>query len=289
MIRILNGEPKTFVLDTARTSYVFAVTESGHLEHLFYGAKIAVEKPEDCQAFREKKEFEIGNAIAYSKLHPKVLLEDMCLEMSSGGHGDVREPFVALIYPDGSRSSDFLFDSCEMTDTPPVYENLPLAYTDSEEHLCVTLKDGDLTLELHYRVFADCDVITRSARLINSGKEPVRVERLMSMQLDLPLSGCGVTSFHGAWAREMNRSTTILNAGKFVVEARTGCSSNRTSRTPTSAAAASTASIWFTAAATTPPPRSMPTAKRGLSAVSSRRALAGCSKPVSALKRPRRL
>ncbi len=227
MIRILNGEPKTFVLDTARTSYVFAVTESGHLEHLFYGAKIAVEKPEDCQAFREKKEFEIGNAIAYSKLHPKVLLEDMCLEMSSGGHGDVREPFVALIYPDGSRSSDFLFDSCEITDTPPVYENLPLAYTDREEHLCVTLKDGDLTLELHYRVFADCDVITRSARLINSGKEPVRVERLMSMQLDLPLSGCGVTSFHGAWAREMNRSTTILNAGKFVVEARTGCSSNR--------------------------------------------------------------
>ena len=90
MIRILNGEPKTFVLDTERTSYIFAVTESGHLEHLWYGAKLAAEQPEDCAAFREKKEFEIGNGIVYSKLYPKVMLEDMCLEMSSGGHGDVR-------------------------------------------------------------------------------------------------------------------------------------------------------------------------------------------------------
>ena len=198
MIRILNGEPKTFVLETERTSYVFAVTASGHLEHLFYGAKIAVDKPEDCAAFREKREFEIGNAIAYSKLYPKVLLEDMCLEMSSAGHGDIREPFVEVVYPDGSRSSDFLFDSFEITDMPPVYENLPLSYTDKEEHLCLTLKDGDLRLELHYRVFADCDVMTRSARLINNGKEPVQVERLMSMQIDMPFGGVGVTSFHGA-------------------------------------------------------------------------------------------
>ena len=227
MIRILNGEPKTFVLETERTSYVFAVTESGHLEHLFYGAKIAVDKPEDCAAFREKREFEIGNAIAYSKLYPKVLLEDMCLEMSSAGHGDIREPFVEVVYPDGSRSSDFLFDSFEITDMPPVYENLPLSYTDKEEHLCLTLKDGDLRLELHYRVFADCDVMTRSARLINNGKEPVQVERLMSMQIDMPFGGVGVTSFHGAWAREMNRSTLTLGAGKYVVESRTGCSSNR--------------------------------------------------------------
>lgn len=227
MIRILNGEPKTFVLDTERTSYIFAVTESGHLEHLWYGAKLAAEQPEDCAAFREKKEFEIGNGIVYSKLYPKVMLEDMCLEMSSGGHGDVREPFAELVYPDGSRSSDFLFDSFEISGEPPVYENLPLSHTDREEHLCVTLKDGDLTLELHYRVFADCDVIARSARLINGGKDPVRVERLMSLQLDLPVSGCALTSFHGAWIREMNRSTVTLDAGKYVVESRTGSSSNR--------------------------------------------------------------
>ena len=36
-----------------------------------------------------------------------------------------------------------------------------------------------------------------------------------------------VTSFHGAWAREMNKNTATLTAGKFVIESRTGCSSNR--------------------------------------------------------------
>ena len=111
MIRLLKGSRPAFALDTKSTTYVFAVTESGHLEHLYYGGKIQVESAAECEVFREKREFELGNSIAYSKKHPKVLLEYMCLEMSSQGHGDVREPFLELVYPDGSRSSDFLYDS----------------------------------------------------------------------------------------------------------------------------------------------------------------------------------
>lgn len=49
----------------------------------------------------------------------------------------------------------------------------------------------------------------------------------MSAQIDIPFSGVCVTSFHGAWAREMNKNTASLTAGKFVVESRAGCSSSR--------------------------------------------------------------
>ena len=153
MIRLLQGDRPAFALETKNTSYVFAVTESGHPEHLYYGGKIPLESAADCEVFREKREFELGNSIVYSKKHPKVLLEDMCLEMSSQGHGDVREPFLELVYPDGSRSSDFLYDSYKIDGEDLGFKTLPTAYypDGNGERLCVILRDGELTLELYYR------------------------------------------------------------------------------------------------------------------------------------------
>ena len=229
MIQKLKGDFPTFVLDTARTTYVFAVTPSGHLEHLYYGGRIALSNATDCDVFREKREFETGNSIAYSKEHPTVLLEDMCLEFSAAGHGDVREPFLSLVRADGSRSCDFLYADAVIDSKNSDFLTLPSSYAENgkAEHLCVSLTDGELMLELHYRVYPECDAITRSARLRNQGKETVVLERMLSTQIDIPFSGVCVTSFHGAWAREMNKSTLALDAGKYVIESRTGCSSNR--------------------------------------------------------------
>lgn len=230
MIRKLTGERPAFALETRDTTYVFAVTESGHLEHLYYGSKIVLNSLEECEVFREKREFELGNSIVYSKEHPTTLPEDMCLEMSAPGHGDVREPFLELVLSDGSRSADFLFDDYAISGGELDFKTLPTAYypDGKGEQLCVKLKDNGLLLELIYRVFPECDVITRSARLTNNSGGEIAVERLLSSQLDIPFSGAAITSFHGAWAREMNKSTVTLGAGKFVIESRTGCSSNRT-------------------------------------------------------------
>ena len=229
MIRRLEGEEPAFVLETDNTSYIFSVTSSGHAEHLYYGKRIAPKSAGECAAFRERREFEPGSCIVYSGRHPAVVLEDMCLEASAMGHGDVGEPFVGLVYPDGSRSVDLTFDSFIIDDKASDLHALPTAYSADKrpEHLCIVLKDGEITLELHYRVYSECDVITRSARLINNGDGTVEAERLMSMQLDLPFGEFAVTSFHGAWAREMDRTVVQLGAGKYVNESRTGCSSNR--------------------------------------------------------------
>lgn len=229
MIRYLDGERPVFALETDNTSYIFSVAASGHLEHLWYGARVPLESAADVDVFREKRAFELGNVIAYSKEHPTVLLEDMCLEVSSPGHGDVREPSVELVKPDGSRSADFRYSGYEILAEKPALQTLPSsrAAAGESESLRVDLTDGDLTLSLLYTVFPACDVLTRSAVLTNNGSGAVTVLRLLSAQLDLPLCGVSVSSFHGAWAREMNRSAVTLNAGKFVVESRAGCSSSR--------------------------------------------------------------
>ena len=229
-IKRFNLDHPAFALDTERTTYAFRVAPSGHLEHLYYGARITL-TADTVNALAERRAFEPGNVIRYRDKDSVTVLEDMMQEIGSVGHGDLGEPTVELVYPDGGRATDFLFESAEITDDKSPFDTLPGSYDESGavEHLAVTLRDKrcGARLELHYFVYPECDVITRSAKLTNDGEGDIALERLMSLRLDLPAAPYAVTSFHGAWAREMSRSTIVLDAGNFVSGSRAGYSSSR--------------------------------------------------------------
>ncbi|MGN0504943.1 MAG: alpha-galactosidase [Lachnospiraceae bacterium] len=232
MIRRLGETRPVFVLDTAKTTYCFRVMETGHLEHLYYGRRITIEDMPETLV--EKYAFVPGNTNPYDKEHPGVTLENVRLEVSSYGRGDIREPFVEVVHADGSYSSDFVFVSAEAGSTGGTEQEvrqLPGSYDEQNEveELCIVLKDGQygLTLKLFYRVFEDCDVITRRAVLLNESEESVRLTRLMSTQLDFDTAEYVFTRFTGAWAREMRRTDTPAQAGKQVNAAYAGVSSNR--------------------------------------------------------------
>ena len=224
MIEIKNN---VYSLQTNNTTYCFRVLSTGHLEHLYYGKKIANMNGE---ALGYKKAQAAGNTATLDDA-VNISLEDICLEMSSYGKGDIRDPFVEITHANGSFTSDFRFKSSATDNGKAPFKTLPGSYgTESEiEHLLITLEDKnyDLILELHYYVFADKDVITRSAKLINNSSEIHTIDRLMSMQLDL--IGCDyvVTSFHRNWAREMDKYMTPVKAGRFVNYSYTGTSSSR--------------------------------------------------------------
>ncbi len=226
MIRY-DDDNKYFQLDTKNTSYCMAVNETGQVEHLYYGPKIKVDVP---QAMQEKQALTPGNCNAYDKEH-SISLENSCMEYSSLGKGDIREPFVDIVYEDGSFTSDFVFAFSKMTKGKPEFKTLPGSYSDenNQDHLLISLKDknSDATLELHYYVYEEEDVITRSAKLINTTNETLKLRRLMSLQLDLDDIGYKVTSFHGGWTKEMNRQESVVNGGKFVNSTYCGCSSSR--------------------------------------------------------------
>ena len=230
MIRRLEGQYPAFLLDTDNTTYIFRVNASKHLEHLYYGKKITVSSLDDLFAITQKREFQLGNVICYSNEDKTEILEDVCLEISSLGKGDIREPFIELVHSDGSTTCDFVFSDAEISNTKVPLESLPSSYSENGEveHLTVTLcdKSYDIKLELHYCVYPECDCITRSAKIVG-GAEAFKIKRLMSLQLDLFGDDYSVTSFHGAWAREMQKSTLNLSSGKFVIESRAGVSSSR--------------------------------------------------------------
>ena len=224
---MITVENQLFSLHTRHTSYLFRVMETGHLEHLYYGRKIHPA----IDGLMEQHAFAPGNTNIYDSGHPQFSLEDTCLEMSSLGKGDIREPFVELTLSDGSETSDFLFEKFEQGTGKEEFETLPGSYDESGEveWLGVTLRDKNsgVILELHYYVYEDCDVITRSAKLINESGDVVKLNRLMSLQLDLEPSDYVFTTFHGAWAREMGRTDVRLVPGKYVNASYTGTSSSR--------------------------------------------------------------
>ena len=180
MIRVWN---KTFVFDTKNTTYCFRVLETGQLEHLYYGRKLVITEEEDTASLAEKHAFAPGNTVLYDNEHTQYSLEDMRLEMSSLGKGDIREPFVEIVYHDGGRTSDFVYESYEILDNRKPLETLPDAYEETlpVPELIVKMRDRNygLTLELHYCVFEERDVITRYAKLINTSEQPVELKRLM--------------------------------------------------------------------------------------------------------------
>ena len=230
MIEYIDG---AFGLHTENTSYVFAVLPTGQLEHLYYGKRIRLNKGA-VAALREKHSFAPGNTVIYDNEHPQYSLEDMKLEMSSQGKGDIREPFIEIEYPDGSRTSDFIYKGYEIINGKPELDTLPSSYCDENQAdeaitLKITLVDRHypVELELFYYVYEKENVICRSSRLINNGDDSIEVKRLMSLMLDMDGEGYVMSTFNGAWAREMNRHDTVVTAGKLINSSYTGTSSSR--------------------------------------------------------------
>ncbi|MBE5912733.1 MAG: alpha-galactosidase [Pseudobutyrivibrio ruminis] len=225
---MIKADGKVFFLNTKSTTYAFRVMETGQLEHMYYGRLINCDEP---SVLKEKRAFAPGNTITYDDAHQDLTLEDVRLELSAIGKGDLREPMLEVVCADGSTSLDFVYDSYEVISGKPEFKTLPSSYDESGkvETLNVTMKDKNhgFTLILSYSVFEECDVITRSAKFINTSDESVRLTRMLSMLMDYDHPGMKITSFHGGWTREMNKSDIVLPAGKFVNASFTGTSSNR--------------------------------------------------------------
>ena len=226
MISIFHDD--TFVLDTKDTTYAFRVCPTGQLEHLYYGPYIHVDSDTDLS---ESHTNQHGNAVVYDTEHQAYSLEDIDSEAAFYGKGDIREAMIEIEAPDGSSTLDFVFDSSELLDEKKNFETMPTSYDfdGDSDHLVVRLKDKNhgYVLEMYYSTFNECDVITRSAVFKNESDNRVILKKAMGALIDFPEAGYRITSFHGGWTNEMNRTDTVLSGGKFVNSSFTGTSSSR--------------------------------------------------------------
>lgn len=225
---MIKNKNNIFSLETKNTTYSFHILPSGHLEHLYYGNKLDIFQ--GYQAIVPKCAYPEGNLIVYDEKHPTIALENRNLEISTSGKGDIREPMVSLVFSDGSTTCDFLYKEYRIQQKQ-LLTTLASSYDETNESqtLIIVLDDVNhpVQLELHYTVFYESDVIVRSTKVINNGKDDIKIERLLSAQLDLDNGPFIFTTFKGAWVREMNRQDTKCLQGIVVNDSKAGVSSSR--------------------------------------------------------------
>ena len=217
-----------FALDTDRTSYIFRVTKFRHLEHIHYGERV---RASDAEALSVKHDIQLGSSVMYDESDDCYCLDNLCLEWSGVGRGDYRQTPIEVKMPDGSFSSDFLYDSHEIVRGCLPMHSLPAAYDDENaaQTLIIRMRERDraVTLELYYTVFPASNVISRRCVIKNNCEGDISLRRIMSMSLDMPDRGFLMHSFDGGWIKETHRHVRPVEYGIYVNSSTTGASSNR--------------------------------------------------------------
>ncbi len=217
------SEDRIFHLGNGRISYVLNVSAEGVVEHKHFGQAIT---RVDNLPRTEKRVHR--SCVLHHQDVPNYNLNDVAQEFPLFGTSDQREPALHIVNDDGNTTQVFRYVSHEVSEAKPALSGLPSARGDDSQSLILTLHDDvvNLSLELSYTVYADHDVVTRSARLINNSDVAVSIDKIASTCLDLPADDYDLLHLKGTWARELNEDRFALPKGRFSIDSATGTSGN---------------------------------------------------------------
>ena len=221
-----NEEKKIFRLDTEKSTYVMGVSPEGFLGHIYYGDRLFMEADNYLLRMEEPP-----YTPSVNKREKSAFLDFFPMEYPTGGIGDYRESCLNIRNAAGNMGCELHYTGHEIYKGKKGLKGLPatIATEDEAETLEITLKDADLDLEvvLSYTAFEKENVITRSVRVQNQGKEDLRIEKILSACLDMDNENFSMLSLHGTWARERHIQTGELHYGKQVISSARGESSHQ--------------------------------------------------------------
>ena len=221
-------ETKHLILETKNTGYHMKIDLLGYLQHMYYGPKPG--QDDLSYAFRYYDRGFSGNPYAVQD-DRTYSLDSMAQEYTSFGVGDFRVNSIAASCSDGSRCAEFKYVSHEIISGKYSIPGLPSVYDEEgkAQTLIVTLIDNaaNIGIKLYYGVFEELDVITRSAEIINTGKEMVWLRKASSMCLELPYGNWDMMHFHGRHCMERQPERIRLFHGVHTLISGRGMSSHQ--------------------------------------------------------------
>lgn len=218
---------RTFHLYNDSFSYIIKILNEGLPVCLYYGSRIQDRESFDNLMERAARPMSVmwhDDDLTFSEEHARQ-------EYPAPLHGDMRNGAIDLVQPNGSRIVEFVYTGHEIIDGKPGMDPLPACYVENEveaKTLILFLQDELLgcTLELHYSIYENLPVICRHAVIRNDSDQTYRLERMMSLALDLPDDEWQRIVLAGAWARERNIEVSDLHTGSQSIYSLRGHSSH---------------------------------------------------------------
>ena len=204
MAILVKENGRLFQLQTKDSSYQMYADEKDVLLHTYYGKRIESENLSDL-IFQADVGFsgnppEAGEDRTYS-------LDCLPQELAGSGVGDYRQDCIRIRHGDGSVAADFRFAGYKILQGSLKIPGMPSLYDTEKERgqtLVIAMKEraSDLVVYLYYGIFEDENVITRSLRVENCGKEAVVLEQCLSLCLDFQYGDYDLVTFCGRHAME---------------------------------------------------------------------------------------
>ncbi|MBN9392416.1 MAG: alpha-galactosidase [Chloroflexi bacterium] len=189
-------EQSLFLLETDNTAYAILLAPHGQLIHTYWGEKLPFpdDYPGQPHNVAHSSFGTWGNDLAAELPVPYNILE--------------LEPSIRLSFADGTRDLRLKY----------------VKHSIEGENLTIDLKDEfyGLELQLGYRVFPDCDILTRRVSLINTGQESIRLDEVLSGNVLLPDDKGDYRFSHlsGAHMIEFQLDREPVQPGRKVIEGR---------------------------------------------------------------------
>ena len=218
---------RLFTIDTKNTTYQMKADHYGVLLHLYYGRRTAGSM-EYLLTYADRgyacNIYDTGRDRTYS-------LDFLPQEFPTSGTGDMRSPALILEYGNGIDACDLRFDHYTVRDGKYALKGLPAVYASEEEAqtLEIVMKDisGMAEVTLLYGVIPELDIITRSVLIRNTAEEEIRVEKVMSANLDQLTGKYDLITFYGRHTMERNFQRTPVAHMEQCIGSRRGTSSHQ--------------------------------------------------------------
>lgn len=222
-----NERNRVFKLDTAHTSYCIGIVdEENFVGHIYYGRKLE----EDNLAYLMRTA-EAPFVPSQNNRDRTSFLDTFPMEYTGNGLGDYRESTLAVRTMGGHSGVSLSYVSHRIYDGKDELPGLPATF--GGETACrtleITCEDKALQMQviLSYSIFADSDALARSVRIVNQGKEPVYLTKVLSACIDMDQEDYEMITLHGSWARERIIQTRPVMKGKQSVSSVRGESSHQ--------------------------------------------------------------
>ena len=206
-------------IHTQNTTYVMQIVCNKYVAHLYYG-----KRTDDVAEYTLQH---TSFAPYYEEEKGRISMDWLSAELSFFGCNDMKDTAVRIKNANGDSSTFFQYRSHRVFKGRFTFDDMPYS-RGGEETLELTYEDSasGCVLYSYYKVFPESDTITRYLRFENKGTAPLKIERALVCQLDLPTDDYVAMTLCGTYFDERHLTEIPVHVGVQSIYSTRGHSSH---------------------------------------------------------------